>query len=161
MKPPFKVIVAGALRTALIILFLVISAHSQELPLKPEPFAEKASWTIARESPRKPKAVADKAFWIVSGAMAGAYIADMTSTAGWIHRCSECFEEGWFDHHGRSLPKIAAGVAAWDISVLLASYEWKKHIHNRILNRLWIIAPSLQIANHIQGVVLNNSLGRN
>src|SRR5579863_10452302 len=101
---------------AAIILALALSAHAQELvsealPDKPEP--QTLSFSIENQPPLK-RIVADKTFWTVSGAMAGAYAFDISSTAEWIHRCPRCTEQGWFYHGGRSLPKIAAGLAVFD-----------------------------------------------
>jgi hypothetical protein len=152
---------AGASRTIVLILALVISAHAQDLAEKPVPSMDGISSPFSGEAPKKPKVTADKAFWIVSGTMAGVYVADEVSTAGWIHRCPNCFEMGVFGHNGRNLPTIAAEQAAFDAGVLFLAYEWKKHVHNRELNRLWIAYPAFQISNHLQAAIHNQSLGRN
>jgi hypothetical protein len=162
MIPVRKFLVAGPLRTVVIILALVISANAQDFPEKAASATDRTSSAISEEAPKKPKGiVADKAFWIVSGTMAGVYVADEVSTAGWIHRCPNCYEMGYFGHNGRSLPTIAAEQAAFDVGALFLAYEWKKHIHNRVLNGLWIAYPSFQISNHIQATIHNQSLGRN
>lgn len=164
MKPRFKRVIAALFLSAAMGATSTIpcNAHAQDLPDKPEPNAVSAFAIRQRQQEdgtRERKRAADAPFWIASGAVAGAYIADVSTTAGWIHRCPSCKETGWFDHGGRSLGKIAAGTGVCDAGLLFATYEWKKHIHNRTLNKLWIVAPAFQVGVHVQATIQNQSLG--
>jgi hypothetical protein len=40
---------------------------------------------------------------------------------------------------------------------MFASYEWKRHVHNRVLNKVWFIGPSVQIEAHMAAAIHNQS----
>jgi hypothetical protein len=115
--------------------------------------------TGAQGLPKNPHSrTVDKAFVLATIALGASYAADEASTAAWIHRCSSCVEVGWFDHGGRSLPRIAAGDAAFDVGLMFAAYEWKKHVHNRVVNKLWILAPAWGTEGHVYAAIRNSQL---
>lgn len=107
--------------------------------------------------PEKPHRVLDKKFIAATVFLAGAYAADMKSTSDGLHNCSNCFENGWFDHGGRNFPKIAAGEALFDAGLTVIAYEWKKRVRNKYLNPLWVAPFALQIDAHAQAAAFNTT----
>jgi hypothetical protein len=102
--------------------------------------------------------VADREFWFYTAGVGVAWAMDTASTAQTFGRCPICKEGGYFFTGSRSVPKVMGAWAGVDIAFVVASYEWKKHVHNKYLHPLWRVFPAQRIVAHTEGAVGNWSI---
>lgn len=99
--------------------------------------------------------VADREFWIDAGALGAAWTADTISTHYAFAAAPNHMEGGFIFHNSRSVPKIMGAWAAVDVGAVVASYEWKQHVHNRYLHPLWRVPLFVGIIGHDTSAIQN------
>jgi hypothetical protein len=103
---------------------------------------------------------ADRSFLFASLAVSAAYATDIKSTHDFIQNCPRCVDIGSpvLGHNTRNLAEIAIGSAVLDGTLMFADWEFKKHVHNRTLNKLWMAVPGFLVAGHLNAAVHNEHL---
>ena len=91
------------------------AVHADTLPDKPQP--------VGRE------------FWADTAALGVAWTLDSVSTAQGFAQGGH--EIGPIFTGSRSAGKVMVAWAGVDLAAVVASYEWKKHVHNRVLHPFW------------------------
>ena len=130
------------IRLMLAILFLTAPCFAQSaLPDKPQPQGK-----VYNEN---------REFWIITGALGAAWTADTISTHYAFAAAPNHMEAGFIFHNSRSVPKIMGAWAAVDVAAVVASYEWKEHVHNRYLHPLWRVPLFVGIIGHDTSAIQN------
>lgn len=119
------------------------SCSADVLPDKPQP------------RPAAAERVADVPYWMEVGIMAAAWTADANSTHQALSQNSGNVEMGPLLHGSRSTVKIMGAWAAVDLGAAVAGYEWKKHVHNRVLHPLWHVFMVERIVGHANSAASN------
>jgi hypothetical protein len=125
-------------------------AQNNILPDKPEPqFAEHVHGRTA-----------DREFWVASASVGTGWLLDTLSTSQSFNWCNQhhrtgCVESGVFFNGTRSTAKIGGTLAALDVAAIVASYEWKKHVHNKWLHPLWRVPLLYSSQAHTRAAIGN------
>ena len=118
--------------------------------------------------PDKPQPrTVDREFIVSSSALAVGWTLDTISTVQRFDWCNRrygarttgyephCLENGGFFNGTRDAAKVMGAWAAVDVATVIASYEWKKHVHNRWLHPLWRIPLLVGSAGHSRSAIKN------
>jgi hypothetical protein len=124
-----------ALLTALLLAPVGLSAQSPAGAQKPD-------------NPR-PKTV-NTEFRLQVVAMGASWLTDTITTQRAFEHCSGCVEGGLLFTGSRNTAKIMGSWALVDIGAVVVSYEFKRHVHNRVLNQFWRAPILFRTASHAQ-----------
>lgn len=135
MKPALAIIVLAILSS------VEAQADTAILPDKPVPVV-------------KVKTL-DKEFIIDVAAVGAAWTMDTVSTHQYFVTVPRTHEVGGLFDGSRSTPKIMTAWAGIDAAVVIGSYEWKKHVHNKYLHPLWRAGLLFRTEAHTQAAFYN------
>ena len=139
------------MKPTLVVAFIALCAPVRILA--GEPSATPQPQLVERPKPKQ--RTVDKSFIAATAALTLAWTADAISTRYWMAHCPTCTEAGLFAHGTRDFARSEIGTAAFDVGMGLAAYEWKRHVRNRVLNKLWLAPFAIQISAHSQAAWLN------
>jgi hypothetical protein len=133
------------------VLALVTPSFANDaLPVKPEPVRPVPALKVHHRP--------DWEFIAASSVEMAALTDDLVTTAGWIRYCAICTEAGFAGHDTRDIGKIVRGQIAFNTAILVASYEWKHHVHNRFLNKAWLFPQVYETKEHISAAQDNRNI---
>ena len=136
----------------LILVIIPMIAQAQENVLADKPEAQSAEHVHGR--------TADREFWFDGASVGTGWLLDTLSTEQSFNWCNQhqragCVETGLFFNGTRSTAKIATTLAALDVAAVVASYEWKKHVHNKWLQPLWRVPLLYSSQAHTRTAIAN------
>jgi hypothetical protein len=129
----------------LILALVPIASYADELPEH-----------IAPSKP-KPAHIVNAEFRLETAALAGAWIADTITTHNNFANIPGSTETGLFFNgsRGGGTAKIMGAWAAVDVAAVVASYEWKKRVHNKYLHPLWRVPLIVGTIGHATSAMNN------
>lgn len=144
------------LRIAMVCAALAgIRCSADVLPDKPQP---QGHGLRSERLPARGAFAVRNEFWIEAGALGAAWSADTVSTHELLAANPNVYEVGGLFNGSRSTPKVMAAWAGVDLGMGFAAYEWKNHVHNRLLHPFWRAFLAVPIEWHIQAAVHNRRL---
>ena len=129
------------LSLACLISFGSLKAQTKMLPDKPQPADRMHS--------------GNREFWIETSLLGASTAADIITTQKSFAKNPDAFEGNPLIYGTRSIAKITAVSLAIDAAMVIATYEYKKHVTDPDLHRLWRFLLIGGIAGHTMGAIQN------